>query len=541
MFALNKLSVAVAFASCASCAFALDVADATFVSYSTNVAKLVAAPVAADATLPAEAGVPSFHFDALRTNETGKAWTFTNGTVTRIPSLSNDRYLTADFSQATWTGWSSTQVPLAPSWTYDADLGASVVDFGAVASKKAMTFDPWSPADGVAATNGLANIGTVFAVVKNCGGWLMGGSFGGTAANRYAWHRAYSKRAKNDPNKVDSPILSDYSDSDLKNGNIRLNGMPLVHVQKCGFSGGWDYLTLRTKAAKVGAFGLGIGDARSKALDNSSMNARSGGIAFAELIVYPTILSDELCKRIEAMLAKKWLDNRTPGYGSHAAVAEVRVAQTTSVNTTPDDGTGGMQGVAEVAEGKTLSIGLLRGGRGMSASFSKKGAGRMEVGDASSLGGSLAVESGTLAFVRRPIPAALALTPALRFDASAEGAVTSVDGYVTRWRNDGDEVLLKETCYAGAVNDAARPRLIANALNGKPAVDFGPHAKNGSGCVLHLMTNNDQRVQIDYPATYVAVLAADEGGGHVLGTDSLFSRGDDPSVFWKPLHGSSPY
>ncbi len=542
--ALAGRTIVVAFAAFASGAFALDIADATSVSYSTNVTKLVAAAVAADEDLPAEAGVPSFHFDALRTNETGKAWTFSNGTVTRIPSLSNDRYLTADFSSATWTGWSSTDTPLAPAWTYDSDIGAYVVDFGNVASKNAMTFDPWSPDAGVIPTNYLANIGTIFAVVKNRGGWLMGGNVGAAASARYAWHRGYSMiTGARNPNHVDSPMVGTDAATDLRNGNCRLNGAPVENALRCGFSGGWDYLTVRTAAAQIGAIGLGIGDARTKELDNASMKNRSGGIAFAELIVYPTILSDDLCKRIEDMLSRKWFGVAVRGYGSCSAAGEVRVACTTSDtqyhDSPPDDGTGGMQGVAEVAADNTLAIGKIRGGRSMAATFTKTGAGRLELGDASELGGRLVVSEGTIAFARRPIPSDLPITPALRFDASAAGAITSVGGYVTRWRNDGGETPNGQTCYAGAESDAARPRLIDAAVNGKPAVDFGAYVKGGGGCVLHIMTNDNIKAQVNYPATYVAVLSAEDGGGHVLGTDSAFSRSEEPTAFWKPLHASS--
>jgi len=531
----------------ASTAAPLNISDATFVSYSTNVAKLVAVPAAADGGLPAEAGTPSFHFDASRTNEPGKAWTFSGGTVTRIPSLSNDRFLTADFSEATWQGWSASVVPVAPEWVFDDELGACVVDFGSVGSKKAMTFDAQTPAGESEPVNALAGIGTVFAVVKNRGGWLMGGSTGGsTAAYRYAWHRGYSYRASSkNPNKVDSPIIGSDTLADIRQGKIRLNGQAVSDVYKCGFSGGWDYLTLRTKTATAGAFGLGIGDARTQELDTYGMQGRSGGIAFAELIVYPTILSDDLCKRIEAILAEKWFGGQTRGYGSHAAAAEVRVMCTTSDtqwhDAPPDNGSGGMQGVAEVSDGDTLSIGKLRGGRSMNATFTKTGTGRLEIGDASELGGKLVVEDGTLAFPRRAIPSSLPTGAALRFDASAENAVTTVGGYVTRWRNDGDETLYGQVCYAGAENDAARPVFVANAVNGKPAVDFGVYATNGVGCVLHLMTNNNSKVNINYPATYVAVLSADEGGGHVLGTDSMFTRGAEPTSFWKPLHAASSY
>lgn len=525
--------------------FALDVSDATFISYSTNVAKLAAAAITADYDLPAEAGTPSFHFDAKRTNETGNAWTFLNGTVTCIPSLSNNRYLTADFSEATWKGWSASDTPLAPTWVYDSDIGANVVDFGEVASKQAMTFDAWTPDMAVAPTNYLANIGTVFAVVKNRGGWLMGGDVGAARSARYAWHRGYSGiTSSKNPSKVDSPMVRGDTAADIRNGNFRLNGVPIEDAARCGFSGGWDYLTLRTADAKIGALGIGIGDARNVAQDNVNMKNRSGGIAFAELIVYPDILSDEMCRRIEDILSRKWFGVYTRGYGSFASAGEVRVACTTSDTKwhegPPDDGTGGMLGIAEVADGRTLAISKIRGGRGAAATFEKVGSGRLELGDASELGGKIVVSEGTLAFSRRIIPSDFSVEPALRFDASAPGAITVVDGYVTKWRNDGSETPNGQTCYAGAENDAVCPRLILDAVNGKPAVDFGSYGIEG-GCVLHIMTNGNQNTQIEYPATYVAVLSAEKGGGCVLGTDKRFLRTDDPGVFWKPIHEYSIY
>lgn len=525
----------------ASAASSVDISDATFVSYSTNVSKLVVTATSADKTLPAEAGTPNFHFDCLRTNEAERAWTFAGETVTRVPSLSNDRFLTADFTTATWQGWSDSSRPLAPLWTFDAEIGSTVLDFGAVGSKRALTFDAASGSG-----NGLSEIGTVFAVVKNRGGWLMGGSMGSEAKDRYAWHRGSSVRKKGgDANAVDSPIFGVYANDDLKNATLRLNGRAVTDVMKCGFSGGWDYLTLRTKTASVGALGLGIGDARTKELDGSDMSARSGGLAFAELIVYPTQLSDDLCRRVEAYLARKWLDADYRGCGAYAAASDVRVACTTSDaqyhDVPPDDGSGGMQGEAEVPDGQVLAIGRLRGGRGMSATFAKTGSGTLKVGDVSALGGRVLLSEGTLAFARRPIPTSLPTGVALRFDASDGVETSDEDGvaYVARWSNLGDETLHGQPCYAGAADAASRPVLVANAVNGRPAVDFGSYATDGTGCLLHLMTNNDQRVSIASPATYVAVLAANEGGGHLIGTATAFRRGEAPTDFWKPLLSAS--
>ena len=521
----------------ASAASPIDIADATFVSYSTNVSKLVVTATPADMTPPAEAGTPSFHFDCLRTNEAGRAWTFAGETVMRLPSLSNDRFLTADFATATWKGWSDKSRPRAPLWTFDAEIGSSVLDFGPVGSKRALTFDAASGSG-----NGLLGIGTVFAVVKNRGGWLMGGSMGSEAKDRFAWHRGSSARKRaEDMNAVDSPVFGVHAHDDLKNATFRLNGRAVADVKKCGFSGGWDYLTLRTKTASVSALGLGIGDARTTDLGDFDMSARSGGLAFAELIVYPTQLSDDLCRRVEAYLARKWLNVESRGLGAYAAASDVRVACTTSDaqwhDVPPDDGSGGMQGEANVQDGQTLAIGRLYGGRGKSATFTKTGAGTLKIGDASALGGRVLLSEGTLAFARRPIPTALPAGVALRFDASDGVETSDEDGvtYVARWSNLGEETLHGQPCYAGAADAASRPALVANAVNGRPTVDFGPYATDGTGCLLHLMTNHDQRVSIASPATYVAVLAANEGGGHLIGSASAFRRGAEPTDFWKPL------
>lgn len=128
-----------------------------------------------------------FQLDA--SSRTG--WEFAAGSetkVVKIPSKIGSRTLSMELGN--WNGgdgWGTTAelAMLPPELAYDEELGATVLDFGALGSGKALCFD----AVGETAYANMSGIGTIITLrgTQNGGGWLLGGGNGG-----YGWHRSSS-------------------------------------------------------------------------------------------------------------------------------------------------------------------------------------------------------------------------------------------------------------------------------------------------------------------------------------------------------------
>jgi len=245
--------------------------------------------------------------------------------------------------------------------------------------------------------------------------------------------------------------------------------------------------------------------------NSSGPTWRAGGSTLAEIIIYTNRLSYAERRSVEAYLMKKWLGQPAPGYvlagGARDGLPSLEVQATGTVALA-------VSGEGSVRVPEVSGAGELR----------KSGSGTLVLGDTRNLAGSVTVTEGSLRFGgNRTVPTAAALPAnlAFRLDASAAGSlVTAVEGttnFVTRV-NDADG----RAFYAWATNDAARPVLEANALNGQPVIDFGAY---GSGRYL-LWTNLISTVR-----SVFWVIGSQGGGGFLLGCDTRYGTDENSAHF----------
>ncbi len=229
---------------------------------------------------------------------------------------------------------------------------------------------------------------------------------------------------------------------------------------------------------------------------------RTGGSTWAEYIIYTNRLSYSERRAVEAYLMKKWFKQPAPGY---VLAGNVR------------DGLPGLEVQA------TNAVALAVTGTGAvnvpdisgTGDLNKTGSGTLVLGDTRNLAGAVKVSEGQLRFGGdRTVPTSATLPGGLAFrlDASAASSLQTVDEsgttYVTR-ANDADA----RAFYAWATNDAARPVLMANALNGLPVLDFGAY---GSGrCLLWTQMVSTVR-------SVFWVVGSQNGGGFLLGCDPRY-------------------
>lgn len=527
------------------------------VSYMTDTV-LTPQTVATDA-LPDVGVEPIFWFDC--SERTG--WTIDASTreVTAIPSKTgNGRTLATAFAETgSWSGWSDgTRPPTGPILTEGlaALQGGAALDFGALGSGRGLVFSP------VEGANDLKDIGTVVAVYDSSasGGWILGGGTcnapwksGWDADTTLDPQGTYYRRGAQVTTATDelwrNPILDVANNSTFSftappsaiNGVIWQNGIPTT-PHFAGFSGGWELISFIPKTSDgydfaLSATGIGLGDTRTDGL------ATSGGMRIAEMIFYNRNLTDAEREKVEAYLAKKWFGVRRPGFDGHARVGDIRL----SSGTWPK----GLNLTANVSADESLTIERLRGGHGRAGAseadpkLTKRGAGRLTIGDGTENGLDIELNEGTLAFARRAIPAALPTKPFLHVDASAlsADAYETVDGvrYVSEWAPTeslawgGNAV----TLLAASTDDVkARPVYVPNALGaGRGAIDFG---KANSGRYFRYANASDKtELTVKGVTTVIAVVNTEAGGGTITGGMGFFNRGATPASWSTPLLAAS--
>ncbi len=477
---------------------------------------------------PSAVGAPSFWLDCAQTND----WTFAaDGSVAKIPSRVGDRYLATDteggIHQIAWT-------PQNPLWATDnaPSGGGGYLDFGPKGALRAMSFNKVGPAG--FETNVLENIGTVVAVWYSAinpdtpdgeggyyGGALLGGGFGpdGTSATDKSQFVNY-RGTENDrageeesgayrPRWYDNPLANPaHTHAALRDGWVRHNGQ-MTSPQHVGFAGDWEVVSLVPNAEHglMNATGLGMNDSRIPGV--------SGGFKVAEILYYDRALTLDETKRVEAYLNAKWFGVAARGDNGNAAVGRLRVIR----NEVGEPK--GAQLAVEVADGETLTIDKLQGGRGPGAVLEKSGDGTLSIGDASAYGGTVTLGGGTLAFAGRAVPTALPHSDYIHFDASsADSLVTDDAGRFAAFRNLAAKSLWKAEPIC-ARPDGFVPGILADELGaGLPILDFGDWTTE-PGRMIFFATNETAAVQ-DVRATpaefttLLAVVGAARGGGSLV-------------------------
>ena len=446
-------------------------------------------------------------------------WGFADGSdkqVVRIPSKYGSRFLTTE--KANWNNgeaWGTREdlTVQPPELAEDAELGATVLDFGSRGSGRALCFN----AEGTANYVNLSGIGTIVTLrgTQAGGGWLLGGGGKG-----YAWHRGESDQAAKESvdscAAYDSPFASGNAAAELQNATVYADGQRTAAASYT-FSGGWDLLAVQPTAAALTALGLGMGDARS---GSYSRNRASGGFKVAEMIVFNRLLTEEEIQDVLAYLRTKWLARAPRDYNGRTDVDYMRVYKADTAHNQP-----GLSFGLDVAADETLTVWDLDGGRIRTTSatalddygLTKTGAGTLSLVDASGYGNRIDLREGTLAFPAKPVPASLGAFPvAVHFDASAASTVEAdAEGCVVRWSNSSAQPFKGEATFAAVPSGATAPTLVTDALGaGMNVVDFGVY---GSGRSLAVVTNATagsvvrQQVQ-----TVLAVVDVAQGGGSLL-------------------------
>lgn len=452
---------------------------------------------------PASVGDPAFWLDA----RTRDGWVFDGDDVVTIPSRTGSRSLTLNYEGGDWGGWGSDQStkPLAPSYAFDADLKAGVVDFGAIGSRKGLVF---SAENG---SNELTGIGTVIAVYgsQQGGGFFLGGGYG--TRGGYGWHRGTGVMLAASGFEYDAPVFVDAVYDCLSVAAVRHDG--LLTVPKCvGFSGGWEIVSVMPTVAAAQATGLGLGDTR-----NWNYTVRSGGMKIAELLIYDKVLSVSDVELVEAYLRAKWFGESVRGHRGGTEIGRLRTY-------------GGTVETVSVPADETLMVGELRGRD--TERLVKTGAGTLCLANAENYGGTVELGGGTLAFPGKAVPTASELPHDLylRFDASDTESITIAeqDGakYVVGWNSLAAGTYQGNAVGLASSAGAACPVFEENALGeGLHALDFGETAEAGTGGGLLAFGTPGTPVTLANIHTMVAVMNVKNGGGYMLGASEYWRAG----------------
>lgn len=484
--------------------------------------RIVLQTVTAGETLPDVGADPIYAFDCTQTN----GWVFPAGSriPSEIPSLYGSRKL---LNYLDGGDWPLNAAPKGATLVPGGLNGKPYLDFGAYDSAHGYLF---SKADeGGKEINALNGIGTVIAVYgsQRGGGWLLGGGTGlslnGTTSTGYLWSRGQDDAQEGTGYEYAVPMFAAHASPSLYHARVYHDG-DVAMPRALGHSGGWEVLSVVCTNNDVQASGVGVNDLR---------RLSGGGMNIAELIVYGKVLADGERRAVEAYLQKKWFGRTVAGANGYAKVGRLTTFST-------DADRAGVQATMSVKANETLEIVSLRGGRGVSASVTKEGAGTLVLDDASEYSGKIVLAGGTLRLPRRDLPAAElpnAESVYFRLDASQLSSFVlreeAADGeaYVRRWRNvaSAGRKSAGKRLNACQTTEDYQPRLVRNALGpGLHAVDFGVQMAKGR-CFFFDLDEDDTFRNNSLPivGTILFVTNPTDGGGSFLtsANTAALSRG----------------
>ncbi len=362
-----------------------------------------------------------------------------------------------------------------PSLTLDALNGKPVVDFGALGSLQALSWNHTNNA-----------IKAAFLVFQSVGSTssILGGVtnqpqdfYRGSAGQLYNTDATASRAAVYGANYVNGWHIE-----------------PMVSTLPSGFC---VVSVIPTTDARAGAFAM-----------DRHYTARSGGQRLAEAIVYTRSLTDLERRDTEAYLMRKWLGRAAPGYGAPDTPQVGAVTYAGSALDVTVDGDG------------AAAIGQLSGG----GTVVKSGSGSLVLGSGyAGFAGAVQVDEGAVS-ASAPDAGAPASGAVFHVDASQTNTMTLVEengtNFITRWSS------LASVSNA-AVERAGylRPYLLTNDLAGMAAVGFGPFGVDGS-CLKW-------ETGVTTVRSVFMVLGSQEGGGFILGSQTAahFHRGNRGSTF----------
>lgn len=338
--------------------------------------------------------------------------------------------------------------------------GHSVVDLGPAVDDGGMA---WSRA--------VENIRTVIMVVgsQNGGGTLLGAN--GPLANYRFWRGCDLMASKGDPRISSSPVYTapvtrnhalfraEYCDSGC---GLRINGTTVDGQMSSPLSGGYDIVTFRMPR---NGSAVAAASAFSRVADGTfARTGAEGGQRIAEVLAFSGYLEDTTCAKLEHYLSLKWFNRKLPGWDS-AYVDRVCDATSHETATTyafnlPGDRVAG--NCIHVDVFRQLPIGNYFSVADVTLNF-----GRADWRKKIRLMGNSKVEmTARQVSTTCPVPgAALHVAADQRVETDGSGNVLRMAGI------DGACGALTNRLGAGE-----KPVLVANALNGKPVIDFGANA-----------------------------------------------------------------
>lgn len=377
----------------------------------------------------------AFHVDA---NASGTLTTTQSGGNTLVDRwYDKNGKKTTDNTNVRWAQSAGRTGLLPPFVITNALNGLPVVDFGAAGSCRGLIWN-----------DNIVGIRTVFIVVGSQagGGVLLGNKDSNTCSfdrgmDVYASKGSWDTKVYTTPLTKNHALLWDKTFNNL----AWLNGQP-ADFQYSGLSGDYDLFSFVWNQDTTGGSASGFAIRGGMVVESQKYPERSGGQRLAEVILYQRALTDQERRDTEAYLYYKWFNKTLAGYGA----PKINTLRAQGGNALEQKGT-------NAVEVDTLN--LLA-----SASLTVKAGTQVTVKNAA-LPGRVILAGGTLKFGSWSTPLAPAPQAALHLDAATN--LTLSGSEVTRWDDcDGG------SRYAFSY-DGFRPSIVPNALNGRPAVDFG--------------------------------------------------------------------
>jgi hypothetical protein len=311
-----------------------------------------------------------------------------------------------------------------------------------------------------------------------------------------------------------------------RDGRFYINGEPCTYSSGypyngiCSANGNWHY-----RPVVVESHPLAPGAKADCFSYDCSTSDRNGHQRLCECIIYTNTLTEVERTAVARYLMEKWMNS------------EVNWTQSAETNSLGDVTLGADSPGFAVAGGETGYAESVSG----AGTFRKTGAGTMTVGEFADSDAALHVHGGTLEIASQRLTADTLPSGAyLHVDASALDTLTTnvtADGVtrVTKWESvdEGGKAL---SAVSTSTNKAV---FVADACNGKPAIDFGPRRyMSGSGY-------DKYQPDLRLPAgvlgirTVFAVIDSSQGGGSLIPSCGGGYNGDSGGPAYGLLRGNA--
>jgi len=359
--------------------------------------------------------------------------------------------------------------------------GKKVIDFGAKGSGKCLLLD-----------QPITRVRTAVLLVgsQNGAGVMLGSR---EAAGRYDYFRDFVGETKD--------MFRNNNNIQLTAGSLWVDGVPVPYKDAL-FNGGYQIVTINSGISDPSALRTIYGAFSAFCADRYESGTKAGstgGLRLAEVLVFDRILSDTDRRDVEAYLRSKWLGETSQGYtGTTPEVNRVQLAGGMLVTPAGDD---------------SVAIRILDA----AGDFVKNKSGQTEIyGIENGAAHSMIVSNGTVVLKGQTVPDSIPQDGlSLHVDASLPASMNleTLEGtnYLNSWSS------LVGSVVANREATAQRPYLLANELNGRPVVDFGPFFDQGVDRTKGAFLNLSPKLSL--MKSVFMVLGTQNGGNFLVCTD----------------------